>query len=578
MGSRRIMVIGIDGGTLDLIEPWTREGKLPVLSRFMAEGAIGELKSTIPAHSAPAWSSFITGKNPGKHGIFDFTRHRSGSYQLSFVNGSHRSGKSVWRILSDNGKSAGVMHVPLTFPPEEINGFMISGMDSPGVTSGFTYPRQLYQEIVDNVGDYILEPDLWALISKGHMEEAIERMYGAVERRCAVASYLLEKHPTDFFMMVFTDTDRAQHAFWKYMDPRHLLYSSEEAESIRSAILGAYQRVDRAIGELIDRAGEETTVILMSDHGAGYMSHKTLYLNNWLSRKGLLRYKDVGSAGECRGVLSGLKQFAYTKLSSQWPRKLWRRIPKGVKYQIKKFGWFPAFRNRMASQFFYSRIDMARTRAYAEESRGFIWVNLKGRDLLGTVEPGDEYAQLCRYIQSELQGLKDPDNGAPVISGVFRKDEIYYGEEIYKAPDIVISFEDGDYVLRPSYYGDDGIAIKSLDRDELAKIESEAHSNSRHLPDGVFMIKGPDVKKGGRIKDARIIDLAPTILYLMGVAVPEDMDGVALTDCLEPGFLADNPVTFGSVDKTTADSAGQDYSDEDEDAIRARLTSLGYLD
>jgi predicted AlkP superfamily phosphohydrolase/phosphomutase len=576
MNNKKVLVIGIDGATFDLVEPWAKEGKLPVIAEIMSNGTSGELQSTTPAHSAPAWSSLITGKNPGKHGIFDFTEHQFGSYQIRFVNASHRSGRSIWRILSDRGEKVGVVHVPITYPPETVNGFMIAGMDSPGVTSNFTYPQDLYQEIKHTVGEYIIEPDLWALISRGKIEHAVKKLHIAIDRRFTAASYLLEKYPVDFFMIVFTETDRAQHAFWKYMDPRHPLYSIEDAKKYGSVILNIYQKVDDVIGKLLHKMGDDTITIIMSDHGAGYIPHKTLYLNNWLRGKGLLQYKDADVSGT--KVFSPIKKVLYTKISSKLPRMLWQRIPKNIKYQLKRFNWFPEFRGRMASQFFYSRIDMNHTKAYAEESRGFIWINLKGRDPMGMVEPGEEYKELCNYIQNELHALRDPDTQNQIVARVYRKDEIYHGSNLHKAPDLVLSFKDGDYALRPSYNVDEGTTIKFHNKTQLEKMEINIQSNSRHLPNGIFILKGKEVKKGVKINGVEIIDLVPTILYVMGLAVPEDMDGKILLDCFQPDFVANNPVKFSHGEDIPTDISSGEYSQEDSEIVKERLSNLGYLD
>ena len=576
MKDRKLRVVGVDGATLDLIEPWVKEGKLPVMAEIMANGVFGELRSAIPAISSPCWSSFITGNNPGKHGIFDFTQHKLGSYQVRFINASHRRSKSLWRILSDAGKRVGVVNVPITFPPEKVNGFMISGMDSPNVNSGFTYPDNLYKELENNVGQYVIAPNLWPLIGKGRVEEAIHNLDFSIQQRFKAMNYLMEKYPADFYMIVFTATDRAQHIFWKYMDPRHPLYSIDGAEKYGSVILEIYQEIDNYIGKLMDKMGDKATTIIMSDHGAGYMSHKTLYLNNWLREKGLLYYKDADSTGP--KALSSLKRILYTNLSTRLPRNLWQRIPKDIKFNLKRFESFYKFRNLMVSQFFYSRIDMGRTKAYAEESRGFIWINLKGRDPLGTVEPGEQYAKLCKHIQKELQSLRDPDTQEPIIDKIYRKDEVYHGAEVHKAPDLVLVFKDGDYVLRPSYYTNENVVIKFLSRVELEKMEKNLHCNSRHLPNGVFMMKGQEVKTGARVGGAEIIDLAPTILYLMGVPVPNDIDGKILTQCLQPDFVAKNPLKFSHEDETPSETKEEEYSEEDADIIRKRLSSLGYLD
>ncbi|MBW2173068.1 MAG: alkaline phosphatase family protein, partial [Deltaproteobacteria bacterium] len=266
----RVYVLGLDGATFDLIAPWVSRGELPNMKRLMDEGSHGSLMSALPAHSAPSWSSFITGKNPGKHGIFDF----------------------IWAIASRYDKKVAVVNVPMTFPPEKVNGIMISGMDAPGIDSNFTYPTALSGEIKRIIGDYSLEAGLWSYINKGEINLAIEKQHETIDKRFEVTKYLMNNYPWDLFVSVFTATDRVQHAFWKYMDPGHPLYRPEEAKKYGDAILNVYRKMDHIVGYLLDHLSEDTVLFIMSDHGAGLCSNKTLYLNNWLCKEGLLEYKD----------------------------------------------------------------------------------------------------------------------------------------------------------------------------------------------------------------------------------------------------------------------------------------------
>lgn len=146
----QILLIGLDGATWDLILPWVAEGRLPNLGALLREGSWGTLLSTVPPATFPAWSSFLTGLNPGRHGIFDFTRRKFGTYEVEFVNSTYRRGRSLFRIASEAGKRVGVIGVPATYPPEKVNGFLISGFDAPvatGIDPSFVYPRELFSEI-----------------------------------------------------------------------------------------------------------------------------------------------------------------------------------------------------------------------------------------------------------------------------------------------------------------------------------------------------------------------------------------------------------------------------------------------
>lgn len=571
----RACVLGLDGATFDLIAPWVSRGELPNMKRMMDEGTYGNLMSALPAHSAPSWSSFITGKNPGKHGIFDFSEHVDGSYEVKFVNASRRQGMSIWALASRYDKKVAVVNVPMTYPPEKVNGIMISGMDAPGTDSNFTYPSTLAGELKRIIGDYSLEAGLWSYINKGEIKLAIEKQHETIEKRFEVTKYLMNHYPWDLFVSVFTATDRVQHAFWKYMDPRHPLYSPEEAKKYGDAILDVYRKMDHIVGYLLDHLSEDTVLFIMSDHGAGLCSNKTLYLNNWLCKEGLLAYKDFrpkhGSGNSHR-----LKRLLYTKLLGGVPRDFWKALPRETRDQVRKR--FPFVFNKMASQFFFSRINMDETRAYAEESKNFIWMNLKGREPKGIVMPGREYEEVRERIIHGLLGEKDPRTGESVVDNVFKREEIYHGDNFDKAPDLVVTFKDLGYVPRPSYTVAPEVVLRTIPRPELEQSESSTRANARHLPNGIVLMRGRGIRPGREIYGAHIMDLSPTILYTMGLPVPTDMDGRVLESAYHEDVLQEKPISHDAF--KVPEPAVQDmvYSAEEEEAIRQRLGDLGYLE
>jgi predicted AlkP superfamily phosphohydrolase/phosphomutase len=571
----RVYVLGLDGATFDLIGPWVSKGELPNMKRLMDEGAYGSLMSALPAHSAPSWSSFITGKNPGKHGIFDFSEHVDGSYEVKFVNASRRQGMSIWAIASRYDKKVAVVNVPMTFPPEKVNGIMISGMDAPGIDSNFTYPTTLSGELKRIIGDYSLEAGLWSYINKGEINLAIEKQHETIDKRFEVTKYLMNNYPWDLFVSVFTATDRVQHAFWKYMDPRHPSYKLEEAKKYGDAILNVYRKMDHIVGYLLDHLSEDTVLFIMSDHGAGLCSNKTLYLNNWLCKEGLLEYKDFRPQ-QGSGNSQRLKRLLYTKLLGGLPRDFWKALPRETRDQVRKR--FPVVFNKMASQFFFSRINMDETKAYAEESKNFIWVNLKGREARGTVRPGREYEEVRERIIHGLLGEKDPGSGEPVVDNVLRREDIYHGDNFEKAPDLVVTFKDLGYVPRPSYTVAPDVVLKTIPRLELEQSESNTRANARHLPNGILLMRGKGIRPGRKIDGAKIMDLAPTILYTMGLPVPTDMDGKVLESAYQESVLLEKPISVDSVELPEPAVQDMVYSPEEEEAIRQRLGDLGYLE
>ncbi|MFW9835656.1 MAG: alkaline phosphatase family protein, partial [Candidatus Thorarchaeota archaeon] len=216
---RRILVIGVDGATFDVVGPLVDKGMLPNLGRLMRDGCYGKLLSTIPTLSPVAWTSFATGKNCGKHGIFDFVRRGPGSYRMLVNNASWRRSKPIWVILSERGRSVCVVNVPMSYPPDEVNGYMISGLGTPGTSRDFTYPTWLYEEIRREIGEYIVTPDLHVKmrekISAKEVQDVVEVLSNCIDIRTEAVKYLMKKQSSEFIMVMFGETDLISHMFWE---------------------------------------------------------------------------------------------------------------------------------------------------------------------------------------------------------------------------------------------------------------------------------------------------------------------------------------------------------------------------
>ncbi|MFQ5456203.1 MAG: alkaline phosphatase family protein [Nitrospirota bacterium] len=563
----RVVVIGLDGATFDLIKPWAAEGKLPNLARLLKEGTHGELRSTIPSMTFPAWNSFMTGKNPGKHGVLDFTERKPNSYEVQFVNARMRRSQTIWRILSDRGYSVGVMAVPVTYPPESVNGFMISGFDAPGMTSprgdNSMYPKELYAELKENVGEYVVTSNIRNDILGGRRDIAIRKILDTLERKGAHARYLLKKYAPDFFMVLFGETDLVGHNFWHLHDSNSPYYNKKEGEKYKDAILKVYQMADKNIGKLLELIDDNTTLIIMSDHGHGGCSDKAIYLNNWLAEKGFLKFANTSYHSGVNLFLDGLKNMGL------------RYIPAKIKGQIMRSKSI-MFVNKIESRIRFSHIDWSGTRAYSEETPHFpaIWINLKGREPMGIVEP-EEYDAIRDQIIDELSAFSDPETGQKIVKRIYRREEIYKGNYVENAPDLII-----DWNLNNGYTYLNKMSRPSKDRLSLRKLESwEVHTAryGSHREFGIFIARGNGIPSGGQIKHPEIIDLAPTILYLLGLPIPHDIDGRVLDEIFKDG--AKKPYTIYEDTDTSnrMKSDGNLYSPEEENLIRERLEGMGYL-
>jgi predicted AlkP superfamily phosphohydrolase/phosphomutase len=540
----RVLVIGIDGATFDLIEPWARQGELPNLAKLMREGCHGPLESTVPPVTSPAWPTFATGKNPGKHGVFDFIRPTQGQFDL--VNASSVRAETLWRILSNNGRTAGVMNVPVTYPPSAINGFVVGGMLSP--TGGtFTYPADLLDRYSATLGPYRIAPTVQ--YKTGGEAAFAADLLELVDRRGAYALRLMSDHPLDFLMFHFQATDIAQHALWKHVDPEHPLHDSRAAEEHGSILKNIYRRIDDYLGAMLDRLPSDATVFVMSDHGFGSL-HYVVNLNMLLMDHGLLHLKpNVWTRVRARLFRAGLT-----------PTAIWHLIERaGLQnyvWQISK-----SARNKVVSRFLsFDDVDWSRTEAYSIGHVGQIYVNRSDRQPGGIVKPGAEYDEVVRKVRGALAELRHPVTGSPLIDRVIPGAEVASGPFADSGPDLHVVMDGYRTIAFPLFASEGRLVTR--------QIRGDSGSHRQH---GVFIAWGPCVRRGVTVDGAHIADLAPTILHLMGVPVPRDMDGRVLGSALTDS----GPVAFDG--RTARADAETGLSTDEAAEVESRLRALGYL-
>ena len=478
----RVLVIGIDGLNLDLIFRLLPADTLPTLHSLIAKGAVGDLRSVFPTHSAAAWASFITGQTPAAHGIFDFT--------VRLPDGHYRHAKpdptqTLWHRLGEQGFRVGIFNFPVTFPPDAVNGWLVSGMLSPDVQR-FAYPPTLADEINHAFPDYQLDVE-W-LRYENRPADLLRALTAMTRQRGEVARYLLKREPLDFFAIAFIATDRAQHALWRFLDAAHPFYDEKEAVALLPAIHEFYRSLDTAIASLMEMASPETLVILLSDHGfqaAAWQFHA----NDWLSKQGWLKFKP--SAGKLERWMR--------RLDTPRLRSLRKRLFTDISRHV------PAFTPG-------GTIDWPRTRAFCPWNfHQGIRINVQGRDPYGVVGPGDEYENLREEIAIGLQQLRFPERGEAVVAAVFRREELYEGPYLEAMPDIIFD-------LRPNFAP--GIHRQTL-------FEATGWVSGDHSSTGFVLLAGTGVSPG-KIEAARLIDLAPTVLHAFGIPIASTIQGKPL--------------------------------------------------
>jgi predicted AlkP superfamily phosphohydrolase/phosphomutase len=571
---QRVFMVGWDGATFDLIRPWVADGKLPNIAKLMQSGVHGSLRSTIPPWTFPAWTSFMTGKNPGKHGIFDFFRPRQGTYDLEFVKGGHRCGPTFWQILSEAGRSVVSISLPCTFPPDPVNGVMISGFDFPGEGPGSfvdpqgMYPRELYAELNRNVGRHPIDASIIAEVNRGRLDLVLERILDTIRQKAATAKYLMSHRPWDCFMILFGESDGAGHQFWKYCDPNSPLYTDQHP-GMRDSLLRVYEELDRETGELLARLPENTTVLMLSDHGFGGVSNWVLYPNCWLHEKGFLRLRGQTKHQVAR-ALESLKLWAVRTLPAWLQRSFYRFAASLV--------------GRLEARTRYGMIDWGGTLAYFDENPYFpvLRINLKGRQPKGVIAPGEEYEEVRARLIGELEAWRHPETGAPIVERAYRREEIYAGPCLEQAADIIPKWalhKGYSYAFRKSSKAPRLTWSEPVDPRKPEHLQFFTSKSGTHRDDGIFLAHGPTLRSGLMLEGARIIDLAPTILALLDVPVPGDMDGRVLAEIFTHApaqrFAVQPPAEPAA--HVSSQSNGVHHADDTE-KIAQRFKCLGYVD
>ena len=502
---KRIMIIGLDGSTFDLIKPWSKEGKLPTFKKLLKDGVHGDLRSTIPHATIPAWPSFATGCNPGKHGLYDFFKEKKSSYDLTVeINPSRAIKKpTIWKILGDYGHRVAVINVPATYPPSKINGYMIAGMLTPPKAK-YTFPPEFQKELNEKIGEYKI---FFQALSAKNPKVLLNDLKKTLEMRVKAVEYLWNEKKPDFLMMVDNGTDRSEHELWKYLDKDNPLYDKNMVEKYGNPLLKYYEEVDRSLARILKLIDEGTILILMSDHGQGSL-RKFVNLNMFLIKEGYMKIK--------KSPISKIK-YSLFKLGF---------TPKNIYELLRKMGMERYASDRISAKtklsilnktlFSTIDIDWSRTKAFSSGVTGSITINLEGRQPNGCVSSKNQYESIVNEIIQELNLLVDNENNNKIIKKVYRKEEIYTGPYLDQAPDIVAIPE--EYY---EFFGMHGFTFNKM------LIKTFGNSGS-HRENGIFMAVGKDIKSSLKIKEANIIDIAPTILYITGIFPPDYMDGKVL--------------------------------------------------
>jgi predicted AlkP superfamily phosphohydrolase/phosphomutase len=547
-----VIILGWDGATWDTLRPLIAGGHLPNLKRLMDEGAQATLQTTVPPVSASAWVSFATGCNPGEHGVFDFVYPRPGSYEVGVTNVNLRAAPPFWKSIEQAGGQVGLISVPITFPPQPLNGFTVCGFLVPSADSQYTYPPELKQELLTQVGPW-------------PVHEAEEHRGTDNARFCADmlhfdaartehVLHLMRTKPWDLLAFVMKSTDTLQHEIWQYLDPEHPRYEARAAAAMRPAIEAFYSGLDECVGRVVAAAPADTLVVIMSDHGFGSF-HKYFHVNNWLAGLGLLKFK--------RTPLSLLKRLLFTLgLTPVTGIRVAMALRLNRLRKRVKRGRGRGLLRRLFLSF--DDVDWIRTQAFSVGNFGQIYLNVRGERPQGAVEPGAAYEALRDRILQAARDLRDPQSGDHIIAHAYRREELYHGQRLGQSPDIILHTDRAKYVS----FGHADFGSNQL-------VEPSVGQTGHHAMNGILIMRGPQIRPGQNLPLANILDIAPSVLYAMGLPVPARMDGRALVEAFTPEFVGEHPLQRGEAPGYAP--TDQTYSAEDQAQIEERLRDLGYL-
>jgi adenylyl-sulfate kinase len=515
--SRKVAVIGLDGASPSLV--FGEAGKsLRNLGTLMEYGRWGKLRSTDPPVTVPAWTTMTTGKDPGELGIYGFRNRLDHGYDpMITTNSSHVGAKRVWDYIEEKGRTSILIGIPQTYPPIPHKGITVAGFLTPGVESSLTYPEDLADEIHRVAGGEYL-PDVKEFRTD-EKDRLLSELHQMAAGRFSVASHLLLNRPWDFFMMVEMGTDRLNHAFWKHCMEDHPAHRADDP--YRRVMRDFYQDLDARIGSLLAQLGDETTVLVVSDHGARSLLGG-VRVNEWLIAEGYLVLREE-------------------------PAEETRLVP--------------------------DMIDWSRTTAWSEGGHyARLFLNVKGREPGGTVDRS-RYDATRDEITQRLLSMRD-EQGRVMATRTLKPERIYRSCSGV-APDLIVYF-DG---LGRRSIGTVGTG------EVLCSSNDTGPDDANHDPEGILIAaRMADLrsgKKNGReIEDASVLDITPTILHEFGFAVPGDLGGRIINiDGPDYDTIARAPSSRSdrSADEKSRPQSPRGYTGEEEEIIKKRLADLGYI-
>ncbi|MEM9445733.1 MAG: alkaline phosphatase family protein [Verrucomicrobiota bacterium] len=535
----KTLLLGLDGATFTALNPMIEAGVMPFMKSLIHKGVKAELMSTPCPVTPPAWTSMITGRGPGHHGIFDFIRSEEvndeNGTRLSFrlANARDIQSEPIWQLTARQGKKTGVLNFPATYLCYPFDGYIVPGFVTSRVLRSGTYPRAFWDQIKDLPG-FDVKDTSWDLdegrkplgssLDFQNLKTWIDYLKRKENGWFAIAKELIENTDTELIAMVFEGVDRLQHQVWRLLDPEFYPKNPEPWEvEARDYSYTYFNHLDGLLKQLVEAAGEESRAIVVSDHGFGSTT-EVFYINAWLEKEGYLTWKSTAEEDDKESLTA----------------------------------------HNMRDHF--ETIDFDKTVAYAKTtSANGVYIRIAKKEGQSGIAP-EQHEMFCKEIETKLLDWKDPKTGTPVVINTIRRERAFPGVAMEEAPDITVYLRDGGF-------------ISIMKSNEIVKPRSEVKGT--HRPNGIFIASGKNIEKGKEIGKLSILDVAPTLLYSMGLSIPTNYDGKVALDAFDSDYITVNPPVIADVsqeDEVAKNSKAGDVEENDENVILERLKSLGYME
>ena len=523
----RIVVIGLDACDADLVERLSKEGRMPFLTSLMKSGVWVRLTSTKVFFNDSPWPSFNAGVSPAKHGYYNYLQIKRGTTEIERINAHHCRYLPFWSLLCDSGKQVAVFDVPKTFPIEGIDGIQISAWSEHSLTlkQPTSGPPEFIRDIIKRYGKYTHPREIITPRSTRQERRIYKRLQSNLETKLQATEFLMQQEDWDLFFTVFSEGHTAGHQFYHHLNEKHWAYKPETPDDLRNALPDIYTQLDTALARLFNNIPNQATFFIVSVHGMAINYSANHMMPEVMEKLGFQVPATEKKQSNTIGSLLKWTTFA---------RNL---IPLSLRDFINTHIVSETVHDKAVSSAFSSGIDWKKTKAFflpSDHFQGYISLNLKGREPFGIVEHGAEFDELCDEIRYELKHLTNPETGKAAVHDVVRTSDIYQGPNLYELPDLVVLWAED-------------APINQLQHPRFGVISAKGYKlrKAQHVTDGFMIAGGKYINKNAYLSGASTLDIAPTILYLMDQAIPDEMDGRVLLELIEADFKRNNEPIYG---------------------------------